>query len=214
MANQRILVTEAVQEQRIGCLQNLLRPILRPQDTVLICDGSGDMQPVHRVITGLGGQPIQPEDHRWQTMLKAAFFSRATVIVGAPLVILGLCKVARYTQTPLNIRHVILSGAPSEPWMLEGIRKGLDAQLWDGCGAASGNTQEQSWEEQLQQELLTWTSVLDCRARKTEMGLELELVVFPGERLPKLPTCAKRCVRQWRPKEDAPFFLMISPKIG
>ena len=53
--------------------------------------------------------------------------------------------------------------------------------------------------------LLYWSSILDCRVEKTECGLELELVVFPGEKLPKLPTAAKLTVRDFDPDKDAPF---------
>lgn len=50
-----------------------------------------------------------------------------------------------------------------------------------------------------------WTSVLDCRIQRGEGGLEIEIVVFPGEKLPKLPSCAKLVVRPWDPELDAPF---------
>lgn len=55
--------------------------------------------------------------------------------------------------------------------------------------------------------LTSWNSVLDCRIRRTECGLDLELVVFPGEKLPKLPACAKMVVRPWDPETDIPFSL-------
>jgi len=50
-----------------------------------------------------------------------------------------------------------------------------------------------------------WSSILDCRMEKTDCGLELELVVFPGEKLPKLPTAAKLVVRPFDPETDVPF---------
>lgn len=53
----------------------------------------------------------------------------------------------------------------------------------------------------------SWTSILDCRLEKGQYGLEMELVVFPGEKLPKLPTCAKRIIRPWKPEEDIPLGL-------
>jgi len=53
--------------------------------------------------------------------------------------------------------------------------------------------------------LLHWSSILDCRIEKTECGLELELVVFRGEKLPKLPTTAKRVIRAFNPEKDEPF---------
>lgn len=58
----------------------------------------------------------------------------------------------------------------------------------------------------LGQFLQSWTSILDCRLRKGESGLEIEIVCFPGEKLPKLPTAAKLVVRPWNPKNDEPFW--------
>ena len=60
---------------------------------------------------------------------------------------------------------------------------------------------------QLGREMLYWTSVLDCDLRIGESGLEMELVVFPGEKLPKLPTCAKQVVRPWDPERDKPMVM-------
>ena len=50
-----------------------------------------------------------------------------------------------------------------------------------------------------------WSSVLDCRIEKTDCGLLLELVVFQGEKLPKLPTAAKLVIRPFDPETDEPF---------
>lgn len=55
------------------------------------------------------------------------------------------------------------------------------------------------------EELLFWSSVLDCVFTKTPHGMEVEVVCFPGERLPKLPSCAKLQVRSWNPKQDCPL---------
>ena len=62
--------------------------------------------------------------------------------------------------------------------------------------------------DELMQELHSWTSILDARLERGESGLEMELVVFPGQKLPKLPTCAKRLIRAWNPEEDEPFGLI------
>lgn len=53
-----------------------------------------------------------------------------------------------------------------------------------------------------------WTSILDCRVTRGFYGLELEIVTFPGEKLPKLPSCAKQVVRPWDPETETPFFLV------
>ena len=59
--------------------------------------------------------------------------------------------------------------------------------------------------EHLEGELLTWSSVLDYQVEYTESGAALELVVFPGEAIPQLPSFAKQNVRIWNPNEDIPF---------
>ena len=59
----------------------------------------------------------------------------------------------------------------------------------------------------LEDQFLTWSSVLDYRAKRTEYGVCLELVYFPGNSLPKLPTCAKLTLRPWNPEEDIPFYI-------
>lgn len=59
--------------------------------------------------------------------------------------------------------------------------------------------------EMLDELFLTWSSILDYRVEYGESGVALELVVFPGEPLPKLPSFAKLNIRSWNPQEDAPF---------
>lgn len=58
----------------------------------------------------------------------------------------------------------------------------------------------------LGEQIHQWTSVLDCQLTRSFAGLEIEIVVFPGEKLPKLPSCAKMVVRSWEPEIDTPFF--------
>ena len=76
-----------------------------------------------------------------------------------------------------------------------------------------GKTKDDDLTE-LGQYLHSWTSVLDCRLKKGEYGLELELVVFPGEKLPKLPSAAKQVIRPWNPKHDEPFSYVPAVKNG
>lgn len=57
----------------------------------------------------------------------------------------------------------------------------------------------------MEERFLAWSSVLDYRAEYTESGTSLELVVFPGESLPRLPSFAKLNVRPWNPETDIPF---------
>lgn len=66
----------------------------------------------------------------------------------------------------------------------------------------------------LGQYLQSWTSILDCRVRKGESGLEIEIICFPGEKLPKLPSAAKRVVRAWNPKNDEPFWYVPTMNVA
>lgn len=58
------------------------------------------------------------------------------------------------------------------------------------------------------QEIMRWTSVLDCKITRGDAGLEIEILVFPGEQLPQLPSCAKLIVRPWEPDVDEPFHII------
>lgn len=59
----------------------------------------------------------------------------------------------------------------------------------------------------MEEKFLDWSSILDYRATHTDGGLRLELVVFPGEPLPELPSCAQLVIRTWNPERDIPFFM-------
>ncbi len=277
-------------EQTTGYLQKHMHTFLRPQERVLVCCvNSGPFSMAALTEEVLRREHAIPmlwgPDYRWQALLKQAFSSRATTIIGQPLIILGLAKLARFTDTPLFIRNVLLGGGPSERWMIESIQSSLDAKIYGcydpvpGCVIAGfscpkrlgvhirsdayrveivddanmpvpegtrGNivltdvseptlryvTGEQGRLSRkpcdcgshaplmtefhagqdadsaaLQEQLLSWSSVLDYRAARTASGLELELVTFPGQPLPPLPTCAKRIVRHWDPRQDMPFCL-------
>lgn len=65
----------------------------------------------------------------------------------------------------------------------------------------------------LAQNLLSWNSILDCHVKKGPYGLELEMLCFQGEKLPKLPTAAKLIVRNWDPQTDTPLPHVNSLKI-
>lgn len=65
----------------------------------------------------------------------------------------------------------------------------------------------------LEEKLLRWSSVLEYRCQRTEYGLDLEVVVFPGEMLPEFPHCAKLTVRRWNPERDVPMCIQdLLPK--
>ena len=110
-------------------------------------------------------------------------------------------------------------------------RRSPDVSLWTGdiarldttpcaCGCASPRLMDLDVGDdadlpllELAGELLSWSSILDCKIRRGDCGVELELVVFPGEKLPKLPTVAKQIIRPWDPETDKPFMEIPGGKI-
>lgn len=225
-------------------------------------------------------------DHRWSTLLRQCFQNRVSVVVGSPLILLGLTKLKKQSNTPLPIRKVISVGFPCLNWVIDGITKGLDCEM-GGCfsiheeGIVAGFACGHSWGVHVWEEiydvqivdddgsilpdgtlgnlvlfpksdpsirvdlgdlakiadvpcacgsktkrllemqigksmdpdicelvlyLQSWTSILDAHISRGESGLELELVVFPGEKLPKLPSAAKLVIRAYDPKTDEPFW--------
>jgi phenylacetate-coenzyme A ligase PaaK-like adenylate-forming protein len=275
-------------ELSIDYLAENMKKFLRPGDKLMLCfttkepDNIGDL--LSLAAQKIGVTVLIPDDLRWKTMLKLAFRSRVTAISAPPFVVLGLTKLARHTKTPLYFRNVITVAYRCTNWIIDGIQKGLDCQVWGCYGPGSGplvsgfscnkepviHVRDDLFEveivdeagktltdgesgyvvltpkqmphlryhtaecarmrrtpcacgcnspllmdmysgedvdpmmEQLGRELMSWTSILDCRLGKGEYGLELELVTFPGEKLPKLPTCAKQVVRNWDPDTDVP----------
>ena len=281
---------EAMLNQSVDYLAENMRKFLRPGERLMVCfetnepDHIGDL--LTRAAQKIGVTVLVPEDLRWKTLLKLAFRSRATAISAPPFVVLGLTKLAKHTNTPLNFHNVITVGYRCSNWIIEGIQKGLDCQVWGCYGPGSGplisgftcdkepvihlrddlfdfeivdasgnvlpdgesgyvvitpknapqlryhtaecakmrrtpcacgNTSTllmdmysgedvDEYEEQLGRELMLWTSVLDCRLRRGRQGLEIELVTFPGEKLPPLPDCAGRVIRDWNPDKDMPYW--------
>ena len=267
-----------------------MKQFLRKHDRVIICVPASRDKRIGDILegavseTGADAMRIGP-DYRWKTLLKIAFSSRASVIMAPPNVVLGLTKLAKATQTPLFIRHVLTAGYPCLDWMIDGIRRGLDCQTW-GCFIPGGGTvvtgfscghntgihlrdelfdvqvldkmgktlpegqkgellltlkqnTRQSYTTgefgrvqnikcacgstatyltdfsitdsrdpiiiQIYEQMYSWTSILDCHVVKGRYGLELEIVKFAGEKLPRLPDCAKLILRSWNPELDEPF---------
>lgn len=286
----RELVNLAEQEQMqadtIAYLAEHLGRFVEPGERVLICfptHEKGNLSwLMEQAVLKCGGRGVVwGEDHRWKTLLRLAFTSRASTIIGTPLLLLGLSKLKRANDTPLNIQHVVTAGYPCERWLLDGINRGYDCVSHScfsldltgvvmGFSCAAGRdillrqdaysltvTDEQgnclpegevgTWRlspknhpeltfcsreyarlktgddgniriqpvhyvraedpelADLGKYLLSWTSVLDCGLCRGPYGLEVELVIFPGEKLPKLPTCARQVVRPWKPNTDLPF---------
>lgn len=270
-------------------LASCMGMFLKKRDKVLICfpdEGASLGTLLKAAVLRCEAVPMfLGEDDRWLTILKTAFVNRVDAIVGAPLMLLGLSKVAKHMGTPLFARNVLVAGYPSTDWMIEGIQRGLDCRVWGcfdpgfsamiagfSCDYSSGihlrsdsyraliideenrllpegqvgrvilsplGTEDLYFDtgDQARLELAPcrcgclsprlmdmdthlgvdpglskmgesfhyWGSVLDCRLANTGCGLEVEMVVFPGEKLPKIPECAKLIVRAWNPEKDRPL---------
>jgi hypothetical protein len=276
-------------DKSVAYLQEKLSLFLKKNERVLILFPkmqNAASRIMERAIQACQCEPIWiGTDMRWMTMLKKAFTTRSSCIVGPPLMLLGLSKLAKHMATPLFVTNVVMAGYPSVPWLVEGVRKNLDCMAWgcfdpwDGtvisgftCCQLDGvhiRTSEYSVEiesedgtpmtagetgrvvlhpnadpnlrllvgdqgrldtescscgnpepklvdldvikmgneelNDLGENLLYWSSILDCRMERTELGMELELVVFPGEKLPRLPSVAKQIIRPFDPERDEPF---------
>lgn len=285
-------------EATVQYLARHMKPFLQTLEPVLICypdDGPASLGGVFReaVIRCEATPVFWGPDYRWMELLRIAFDTHANTVIGHPMVVLGLMKLAKFTKTPLYIYDMIVGGDPFPRWMVDGLKAGLDCNIWGCYAVRSGpvvggfscvqeagihirqdvltpctvsETAGTKWNrlyfassknpsilydpeqvamvthqscscgsdeprvvkakslrqdilsrEHLDEKLLTWSSVLDYRVEQTESGMALELVVFPGEPVPKLPSLAKLNIRHWNPSEDIPFgvatFLGKNPEI-
>ena len=284
-------------EKTIVYLSEHLGKFLRKGEHVLICfpyKEKGSLSWfMEQAVLRCEAVPVVWSDNLWKTLLRQAFTSKVTAIIGPPLILLGLMKLKQYNSTPLFIRRVVIAGYPCPEWMIDGLVKGFDCEV-GGCfglehsGIVAGFACGRSWgvhirsdlygvdivdeagncvpdgvagqmvlypqdaphlrlplgdyavlnREQcdctsesvrlthmsygglmdpeldaLAQDLLSWTSVLDCHVKKSEYGLEIEIICFQGEKLPKLPTAAKLVMRHWDPQADTPLLHASSLKI-
>ena len=279
---------EAIARSTAYMKENMSR-FLKKKEKVMICfrkQENAACQILEQAILACECEPVWVgDDFRWMTLLRIAFTTKSSCIVGPPLMVLGLSKLAKNMGIPLYARNVLFSGYPTTTWMVSGVRRGLDCMAWgcfdpgpgavisgftcpevdgvhlrddvysveivDGhgvpvpagergrvilypkdrpelrfamgdicrlatqpcpCGCRAPklvdiDTLKPEGKEisDLGESLHYWSSILDCRMERTECGLELELVVFPGEKLPKLPTAAKLVVRAFNPETDEPF---------
>lgn len=278
-------------ERSIAYIADHLGRFLKRKERVLICfldHREGSLSWImEQAVLRCGAVPVLwGDDHRWKTLLRQAFSTRASTIIGPPLVLLGLTKLKKANAMPLFIRNAVTAGYPCLDWMIDGIMKGFDCKTWGSfgldtsgvvagfsCGYSRGvhlrseeydvdivDDQGNSLPEgetgeivlfpkirpelryplgesgrvekkpcrcgnsayrlmdmlpdkteaqdmmHLGQYLQSWTSILDCRLNKGECGLEIEIVTFPGEKLPKLPSAARLVIRPWDPETDEPFF--------
>lgn len=133
----RLETTPEAVGETVAYIAGQLRSFVRANEQVLICyPDQGDASfgaILARAVRACDAEPVfWGPDYRWKTLLWQAFSLHVETIMGPPLVILGLMKMAKATATPLYIHHALLGGYPYAGWMVEGIRKGLDCRLW-GC---------------------------------------------------------------------------------
>ena len=298
---ERETTPEAI-EATVQYLARQMKPFLQTLEPVLVCypdEGPTSIGGIFKeaVIRCEAAPVFWGPDYRWMELLRIAFDTHANTVVGHPQTVLGLMKIAKFTQTPLYIYDMIVCGDPFPHWIVDGLKAGLDCNVW-GCYAARSGpviggfscTQEagihiredvfvprmvtndrtkelgSQWtqlyfasakdadliydpeqfalihhqpcscgcdeprvlvtksirqdllsKEHLDELLLSWSSVLDYRVRYGESGTALELLVFPGEPVPKLPSFAGLTIRNWNPSEDIPFHVagnqFIKPEI-
>ena len=202
----------------ISGMVDALRPFLHPREKVFLCSFENSRCTAFcaaaEAVRQLEAECVCWSGQKnWQSLLRQIFFQRPTALIGTPRLILGLAKIAGITGTPLTVRHVVLLGNENAPWMIRGIQDSLDVQIHraaSGIQAPCSAPQQDPQLQELEAHLLSWSSVLDFRAERTAQGLRMEILVFPGRKLPQLPSGACITVRDWNPKLDAPFCLCDS----
>lgn len=302
---QAILTMETTKdslETTVCYLAERMKPFLSTLEPVLICfpdEGPESLGGIFKeaALRCKAKPVIWGPDYCWKELLRIAFDTHASTVVGYPQVILGLMKLARATSTPLYFYDVIVCGDPFPGWIVDDLKAGLDCRVWGCYAVQSGpviagfsceqeigvhirrdvfqlqlvssededengtnrgrlffssakepeliydpeqqvvlqlqrctcgcdepkvveaNTlrEDKLFRELLEGRILAWSSVLDYRAERTESGVSLEVVVFPGESLPKMPSVARLMVRPWN-INDTPFCMQkyvskISEKI-
>lgn len=194
-------------------IRDALAAFLKKNDRVLICcsETSRTGETMQAAVSGYGGIPIfWTEDFRWGSLLRKAFTGRHRVVAGPPMLLLGLSKLSKQLGTPLYIRNAILLGECPQ-WIRESIELGLDCKTWTiPAEFTRQDLVEELWE--LKSQILHWSSVLDCRIIKGTYGLEMQIVCFPGKKLPQFPTCAKLDVQPYDRERHIPFYIAYHPK--
>lgn len=189
-------------------MAEILQSFLRKKERVLLCfprEGSLIAPILEEVILQCGGVPVYWErDLSWKSLLKSGFQERCAVAVGGPEIILSLTKLSKRAGTPLFIRNVLMVGETPDEWLIDYVEKGLDCRV-RGCYCHLQDRRQDESVSKLRHELCRWTSVLDFKLDKTDAGLSLEMLVFPREKLPRLPSFARLIVREWDADRDGPL---------
>lgn len=183
-----------------------IRQILRPNQTVMICVPHKAVEGRLVDLVGRCGAfcVVCGDDLRWKMLLRMAFSHRIQTVIGDPRLILGFAKLSRASGIPLKIRNAVLLGPPCGKALQTVIEHSLDCRIMSIVCPA--DDRDQTFVD-LEEQILAWTSILDCKLRRGECGLEMNIITFAGEQLPKLPSCARLLLRPWEPEEDIPFCL-------
>ncbi len=187
----------------------LIQEKIDQRQTVLLCTGSPEMDLVlSQAVKACDATVITTgEDYRWKQLFRLAFTGRATVAIGSAEILLGLGKISRAWKIPLKVRCAIIVGGGCSQTIQEDIRICMDCSV---LTEPYPKEQEQYRIAELETQLLQWTSVLDCRVGRSDAGVEIDMVTFDGEQLPKLPSCARLVLRTWEPEVDCPLSVMGS----
>ena len=176
------------QESSVSYLAERLSRFIKRMDSVLICFpqqevGSLSHLMEQAVLMCEAIPVVWGADHRWKSLLRLAFSSRATTIIGPPLIILGLTKLQMSYSTPLFIRNVVTAGYPCEEWMIEGIRRGFDCTP-RGCfsmgttGVVAGFSCERFYGVHLREKAYR-VEIVDAQGKLLPEGEPGEVVLSP-----------------------------------
>lgn len=195
-------------EKMYACLSGFLKT----NDRLLICfpETSPAGKALMDAVSRAGGTGIfWGPDFRWDALLRLAFTGRLKIIAGPPLLLLGLSKLSKQRGTPLFVRNAVLIGDCAD-WIRESIEQGLDCITWHIPTDKEETLPQDLWD--LQDWLLHWSSVIDCRLVKGTYGLEMQIVSIPGKKLPEFPTCAKLDIQPFDGGRHIPFYLEYDPE--
>lgn len=176
-------------EKNIGYLTQHLGAFLRKGERVLICFPCREEYSLswymEQAVLRCGAVPMVWSDNLWKTLLRQAFMSKVTAIIGPPLILLGLMKLKRYNNTPLSVRKVITAGYPCPDWMIDGLVKGFDCEV-GGCfglehsGIVAGFACGNSWGVHLWEEVYG-VDIVDGDGRSLPEGFQGQIVIYPKQ---------------------------------
>lgn len=190
-----------------------LSDFLKKNERVLFCclEDSAIGQQLAAQVSAAGGiSDFWKPDYRWSGLLRLVFTGRYKAIAGPAELLLGLSKLSKQSGTPLYLRHVILIGDCPD-WIWDAISDSLDCRIWHLPVRFFRQSVPEDIRD-LQDQILRWSSVLDCRVVKGSYGLEMQIVTFPGKKLPQFPTCAKLDIQPFEMTRHVPFYIAYNPK--